>query len=342
MVFSLIVILFLGYWLFSKKSDKGGFMPPKSVVSVVSVEAQTIPTLIRQLGTLSAIDKADIAPEISGTIESIDYQEGTSVEAGVVLIKLTDNTQAAKLAAAQAQQNLVQLNYDRNKSLFDRGAQSKQELDRLEADLKIAQADVTLAQAELDKTLIRAPFAGRLGSRKFSEGQYVTDGTTLVTIVDKTRLRFHYAVPQRYLNQLSMGAPVIFETPAFPIERFEGRVDFINPSVDPATRTIAIEAIFNNPSERLSPGLSGTVTQTLRVNENAMVLPEESLVPSITGYQIYKVLDNKVQTVPIEIGSRYLGVVHVLSGVAVGDVVVAQGHQNLRDGADVEILNQGE
>lgn len=340
MIFCLIVILFLGFWLFGKKNNKGGFVPPKSVVTVVEVNAETMPTLIRQLGTLQAIDKADIAPEISGTIEEIAYEEGSFVKAGDLLIKLVSNTQQAKLEQAKAQANLAKLSYERNKNLFERKAQSQQEFDKAEADYKVAEAAVTLAQADLDKMSIRAPFDGRIGSRNYSVGQYVTEGTQLVTIVDKSKLRINYAVPQRYLDQLRLGAKVVFDTPAFPLEAFIGHVDFISPTVDVTTRTIPLEAVFENPNERLSPGLSGTVIQTLRVNENALVIPEETLVPTITGYQVYKVVDETVQTAPVEIGSRYQGKVHILTGIEAGDVIVAQGHQNLRDGAPVEILEQ--
>lgn len=338
MVFTLLVILFMGYQWF-KKESKQSMGPPRTVVKTVNVLTQDIPTTIRALSTLIAIHEANIASEINASIKSLHFNDGALVKQGDLLIGLDDASQQARLLQALAQQNLAQTAYDRARSLHAKGALPSQDLDKADADLKVAKADVTVAQAELAKTQIRAPFDGRLGDKNISVGQYITTGETLTHIVDKKQLKMQYAVPERYLNALKMGAPVTLTTAAFPDETFSGKVDYISPFVDKRTRTIMVEALFDNPQERLAPGLSGQITQVLINNQNARVIPEEALVPSITGYFVYKVVENKAVRVPVELGSRFQGMAHVTAGLEPNDVIVSQGQQGLREGALLEIVN---
>jgi membrane fusion protein (multidrug efflux system) len=173
-------------------------------------------------------------------------------------------------------------------------------------------------------------------------GQYITAGLPLVILVDKTKLHIRYSVPQRYLEQLKLGSVVTFETPAYAHEKFVGAVNYISPSVDVNTRTIGVEALFENPHGKLLPGLSGTVLQVLSITPNAMIIPEEALVPSITGYQVFRVVEGKALASPVDIGTRKDGSVQIISGLQPGDTIVLQGHQNLRDGALVDIQKAGE
>ncbi len=341
-IVSLLLIAVLGYHTLGKNSKKNDFSDMANVIKVDYVQIQDMPVSIVTLAQLLAIDAANIASEVDGMIESIHFNEGQLVKQGDLLIKLNDATQTAQLEQAQAQEDLAQIDYDRLKNLYARGATPKQELDKAEADLKVAQANVSMAQAELNKTFIKAPFNGRLGVRNISVGGYVSAGDKLLDIVDRTRIKIQYAIPQQYLAQVELGAPVSFTTSAFPLEAFMGQVDFISPSIDMQTRTLLIEAVFDNANERLSPGLSGQITQVLYVIRHAMTIPEEALVPTIAGYTIYEVIDQHAYAKSVKIGSRREGYVHITEGVEGDDVIVTQGQQNLRDGAQVEILELDE
>lgn len=327
--------------LLIKHETSGGFKPPAAVVTVTTVKLAKMPTQIYALSTLISSNVANIASEINGIIESIHFNEGMLATQGNILVKLNDDTQAADLDKAKAKEALTELDFNRNNSLSVKGAVSKQELDKANADMKVAQASTAAAAAELSKTEIKAPFTGYLGERLVSVGEYIVSGQSLVNIVDKRQLKLQFAVPERYLPQLKIGAPVSFTTEAFPREIFTGSISFISPSVDTGTRTLLIEAFFDNADERLSPGLSGQATLLLGINDNAMRIPEEAILPTITGYQVYRVVDGHAQLVPIQIGTRSEGFVHILSGIAAGDVVVLRGQQTLRDGAPVEIVTGG-
>ncbi len=339
MVISMLVILFVTYLFISKKAAHG-FEFPTTVVSAAKVTVSPMPVLVNALGSMVAENEANVASELNGIVSHVDFQEGAMVEKDQLLVKLNDATQLAMQTQRMAEVALAKLDYDRVAQLIKKGATTQQEVDKADANLKVAQANLAYAQAELDKTNIRAPFKGRLDLRFVSPGQYITSGQNLVRIVDKSSLKVQYAVPERYLNQLSLGKVVRFHTSAFPEQVFEGYVSFVSPQVDVDTRTITVEAHFENPMESLSPGLSGEVSQVLSENPNALSVPEEAVIATITGYKVFVIDKDAVQSRAVMIGSRLKGRVEILQGLKANETVVARGHQSLRDGSKVEILTE--
>jgi len=314
-------------------------------VIVTTVKQQDVPNKVRAFGNLYAPNNTAIASEIAGNIAAIEFKEGDLVKSGTELIRIDYRTQAAKLEQAQADAELGSIELERAKNLFQKGAQSRQEYDKAIATSKARDAEVAIAKAELDKTMITAPFAGRLGARTISLGNYVSPGTILVTIVDKQNLKIRYNVPENFLSTLKLDQPVILQVDAFPNETFTGAVDFISPTVDEKSHTILVEAQIPNQNERLSPGLSAVAMQTLGITANALIVPEETLVASIEGQNIYRLYTDeetkqlRVQKVLVEIGSRYDGLAQITSGLNAGDQIVLQGQQKLRDGATVQIFD---
>jgi len=314
-------------------------------VLVTLVKQENIPDKARVFGNLYAPNDTSIASEIAGNIASIDFKEGDLVQAGTELIRIDARTQAARLEQAQADAQLSQIELERAKNLFQKGAQSRQEYDKATVTDKVRMADVAIAQADFDKTLILAPFSGRLGARTISLGAYVSPGTPLVTIVDKQHLKIRYHLPEKQVSQLQVNQIVALQVDAFPEETFSGTVDFVAPTVDVSSHTILVEAQIPNPKERLSPGLSAVVLQTLGTIPDALILPEETLVASIEGQSVYRLYTDektqqlRVQKVLVDVGARHDGVVQIISGLKVGDQIVLQGQQKLRDGANVQIFD---
>lgn len=338
-LFSVLVILFVSYKWASRPSATVFSGALKPVVAVQQVQQGPMPTIATALGSLLAIHTANVASEIDGIVAEIFFTEGATVQAGDLLVRLENAPQLATLTQMQAQENLAQVDYSRIKSLFDKGAISRQELDKNDAALKIAQADVAVAQAQFDKTRIRAPFTGVLDARKVSSGEYIVSGQNLVSIVDKSALRLQYALPERYLSQLKVNMPVYFKTNAYPDRSFEGKVNFVSPQVDVATRTIRLEALFENADGLLLPGLSGEVSQVLAENPQALSIPEEAVVPTIDGYQVYVITGEKAEARTVTLGSRIAGKVVVLTGLQPNETVVTRGQDRLREGATVEIIS---
>jgi len=275
-------------------------------------------------------------------VTGIYFKEGQTVPKGTVVITLDDKNEKATLAKAIAEQNLAQLDYDRIATLYKKGAISLQELDKVTASLAQHKAGTDIARAELDKTQIIAPFDAQLGARKISMGQYVKPGDTLVSAVNRQSLKVEFSVPERYLAKLKVGLPVNLTSVAFSGRQFPGVVDYVSPSINPGTRTVELEATVDNSDRSLSPGLSVQVNLQLGTEENALSIPEESLVATVEGQNVFIVQDGKAVSTAVELGTRANGMVSIIKGLKAGDVVVTQGQQKLRDGAPVSILENKE
>jgi membrane fusion protein (multidrug efflux system) len=274
---------------------------------------------------------------VEGSITELFFTEGQAVKTGDALIRIDDSLEQAKLAQAQAEVELNTVEYKRNESLLARKAVSSQEVDRTKATLDVSLAQLEIAKADLAKTLIKAPFDGELGEKLLSLGQYITIGETLVHIVDKSRLRLEYSVSEQYISKVALGQTISLISSAYPDETFQGTVSFISPYIDESTRTLKVEAMVDNTDGRLAPGLSVKLQHILGYTPNGYKIPEESLLPTVEGYRVYVVKDNKANSVTVEIASRIKGFVYIAKGLNPGDVVVTRGQEKLRDGAEVEI-----
>lgn len=311
---------------------------PTVLVVTSPVIVEDIPMIVDVFGNLRAIDAAAVASEIEGTITELFFTEGQTVAAGEPLIRIDDSLEQAKLAQAQAQVELNTVDYKRNESLLSRKAVSTQEVDRAKATLDVSLAELEIAKADLNKTLIKAPFAGQLGEKILSLGQYVTIGEMLVNIVDRSRLLLEYSVSEQFMSQVALGQTVSLTSSAYPNDTFTGVVSFISPFIDESTRTLKIEAMIDNTDGRLAPGLSVKLKHVLGYTPNGFKIPEESLLPTVEGYRVFIVKDNKANSVTVEIASRVKGYVYIAKGLNPEDVVVTRGQEKLRDGASVEIF----
>ncbi|HLF66410.1 MAG TPA: efflux RND transporter periplasmic adaptor subunit, partial [Gammaproteobacteria bacterium] len=264
------------------------------------------------------------------------------VKAGDVLIRLEDAHEQAQTTQAQAELELATAQYNRLQSLLNKKAVSQQEVDEAKANLDVRAAQLKIAQTDLDMTLIKAPFNGALGAKTLSLGQYVTLGSPLLDIVDRTRLTLEYSVSERYLSQVALGQTVSLLTSAYPDDTFTGTVNFIAPSIDVATRTLKVEAMVDNSDNRLSPGLSVKLMHVLGYESNGLKIPEQSIMPTVEGYKIYLVQEGIANSATVEIISRVKGFVYISGPVTAGDIVVTSGQEKLRDGATVEVLEKSE
>lgn len=339
-----LVAVVLIWWLFIRSGLGGGAAnayPPTTVVAF-TVEKHNIPILVTAFGSLRSTESAELSVEKPDVVTGVHFKEGEVVPKGTLLITLDDKNEKANLAKAQADQNLYQLEFDRTVILYKKGVLPLQEQDKAAANLAQRKAQVDIAQAELEKTKILAPFTAQLGARKVSVGQYVTPGQPLVSLVNRQALKVEFSVPERYLSCVKNGQGVDLTTIAFPGRHFQGVIDYISPNITPSTRSLTLEAAVENKERLLSPGLSVQVHLQLGTEENALIIPEESLVATIEGQIVYVIKDGNVIATPVEVGSRANGMVGITKGLARGEVVVSQGQQKLRDGAPVVLMKAEE
>ena len=337
---------FKGYMM--QKYMRAGGMPPQTVSTTVAGYQEWQPTL-EAVGSLSAVRGADLSTELPGIVSAIRFKEGDDVKAGTVLLELNADSDIAKLHSLQAAADLAATTYKRDKEQFGVKAISRQALDASEANLKQARASVAEQQALVDKKVIRAPFAGRLGVRNVDLGQYVNAGTAMVTLQSLDPIDADFYLPQQALGQLRVGQEVTLKTDAWPGEVFSGTVAVIDPKVDPNTRNVRVRARLDNPDKKLLPGMYGSVDIVAGKTQRLITLPQTAVTYNPYGNIVYLVesegKDEKGQPklvakqAFVTTGDTRGDQVAILKGVKEGDVVVTSGQIKLRKGSPVVVNN---
>ncbi|CAM5450902.1 efflux RND transporter periplasmic adaptor subunit [Eoetvoesiella caeni] len=306
-------------------------------VEVAPVESVLLPRGVSAVGTLRSENSVVLRPEITGRISEINFKEGGKVAKGQVLVRLDDSVVKAQLQQAQANLSLAQSQNRRAQELSSQGFISKQARDEAASQLRVQQAAVALASAQLGKTVILAPFDGLIGLRQVSVGDYVSPGADLVPIESIDPLQVDFRVPEHYLAQIRVGQPLALRLDAMPGLVREGRVGAINPLVDVGGRSILLRADVPNPDGLLRPGMFSRV-QLQFADDKALMVPEAALVPSEEARYVFRIAGDRVERRQVHIGLRRSGKVEVLDGLADGDQVVVAGLQKISDGALVRIV----
>ncbi len=311
-------------------------MPPMPV-KAAPVTRETLNVEVTAVGTLRADETVIIRPEIAGRVTAIHFKEGQTVNAGDPLITLDQDEYKAQLAGSAAQAGLEASSYQRLQDLQRKNLASQQNLDETKAKLDAARAAQELNRVRLDKTVIRAPFSGTVGLRSVSPGAYVKPGDDIANLESLGSMKLDFRVPETYLARLAVGQSLAVRVDAWPDQSFEGSIYAIDPALDEQTRTVLLRARLPNKGNKLRPGLFARVSLILERRENALVAPEQAIVPLGQTPFVYRVVDGKAVATPVKLGLRRPGLVEILDGLQAGDQVVTDGQLKIRDGAAVSV-----
>jgi membrane fusion protein (multidrug efflux system) len=319
---------------------------PPPAMPVKAAAAKIAPALDEAgaVGTLRADEAVTIRPEIAGRVAEIRFNEGQAVARGALLVKLDQAELAAVVASSRAQLKLEEQKLDRAEDLRQKGFISAQGLDDQKTALARARAKLAEDEARLAKTEMRASFPGVAGLRQVSEGQYVAAGTDIARLEKIDQLKLDFRVPESYVGRLKAGQQVTVLVDAYQGKGFAGSVYAIEPGVDDQTRTILLRARVANADLRLRPGMFARVQVQLGVREKAVWVPEAAIVPRGQDLFVFRVLagpdGSKVELVRVQLGSRKVGEVEVVKGVAGGDLVVTEGTQKIGPGSLVVLSRE--
>ncbi len=308
-------------------NGKGGGAPN---VVVASVEQTRLVDTIEAVGTAYANEQADLNSTVTERIERINFADGQYVPKGAVIAELVKSEQGANLKEGEARLREAELQLARLKQLQERGFATRARIDEQQALVDIARAETMQSSSQIADRVIRAPFSGWLSLRRISPGTVVNSGTTIVTIVDHSKIKLDFTVPETFLPSMKVGSDIVAGAAAFPGENFRGRIATIDPVVDPVTRSVTARALLPNPDLRLRPGM----LMTVHVNaapRTALTIPELAVIGEGSSAYVWKVDDeNKAARVQIRAGTRREGRVEVIAGLAAGDRIVSEGTVKLR------------
>jgi len=224
---------------------------PPSGPRAMGVEvAQVVKISIRDdaqtVGTLRSRQNVMLRPEVAGRVLSLGFTDGNRVRAGQLLVQLDDTLQRAEVQQSLAQVSIASANHKRNQDLVAQNFVAQRVLDESGASLQVAQAQLALSCARLDRMRIVAPFSGTVGIRNVNVGDYVKDGADLINLEDIGTLYVDFRLPERNQGKVVAGQVVELDIDAMPGRMFKAKVEAVDPLIDANGRSIGVRAVMAN------------------------------------------------------------------------------------------------
>ena len=337
----LLILVLIGYRI-SKSGNENPSGPknggPKMAQQVegIVVKAENFSDVLSLSGSIEANEQVEIRSEVSGVVEAIYFQEGTTVTKGQALLKINDLELRAQLSQAVTRQNLASENERRAKLLLEKEAISQEEYDIASSEYRSLKAQTQLIQAQLAKTTFRAPFSGKIGLRFISPGTYVTPTTLISKLVNTDILKITFSIPEKYSSNLQPNTKVTFTVPN-QTESFEATIYAVESEIETTTRTLRIRAKIANTSGKILPGTFATVNLPLTAITDAILIPTEAIIPVQNGKKVILSKNGKATEVLIETGTRTKENILVIQGLQVGDTLVTSGIMSMKKDAPIQV-----
>ena len=340
-----------------KKVAQAGAKETQEATSVKTfrVVRERISAKVSYTGTLEALKKIVITPDVGGKIARINVREGDRVSKGQVLAEIdTESTRLqlkqaeAGLAVAQAGFNDAKKNKDRMDRLIKENAVSEQQYEQVrlaydaaDAQLQQAQAALNMVAHALDVSIMKAPWSGIIASKNAEVGDVINPMmggfsavSGVLTLMDFEKVKVVVDISGTDISRIRKGQQVLLRTPSLPGREFKGEVAIANLTADPSTKKFLVEAVFDNPGLEMRPGTFCEVTFEVNSHESALVVPQRAVLEN--AYVIV-VENGKAVKRNVALGIQNTTMVEVLSGIAEGEVVVVEGNFGLDAGSSVQI-----
>lgn len=293
---------------------------PPAKVDVLLAQASDFPNSVEVNGTVLSNEMVELHPEVSGRLVYLNIPDGAQVQAGDVLARVNDADLQAQLEQQKAQLELVLKNEQRMKTLLESNGVNQADFDAVQNQRIAAQATVKVLNAQIEKTIIRAPFSGRLGLRLVSVGAYITPQTLLGTLQQTDKLKIDFTLPEAYTGLVHVGSNVTVKTNNSKTV-CEARVSAIEPQINAATRNVKVRAL--SATATVTPGAFAKVI--IDLNGHGILIPSNAVIPDALSNQVVVVKDGKALFKEVTLGMRSPDVVEISSGIVPGDSVVVTG-----------------
>lgn len=321
------------------KAKGEGSRPPQKV-STLLIKPEPFTETLSATGSLLADEGVELQAEITGKIAAIRFREGSKVSRGELLVKLNDSDLRAQRELAKHNLELAQLREQRVGQLVKEGIVTASDYDTAKYEVSARIDQISIIDAQIEKTEVRAPFDGVVGLRYVSEGSYVSATTRVATLQQIDRLKVNFSVPEKYAGRVKVGSAISFAIVGSD-RRFKGSIYAFDPRIDAGTRTVVIRAVCENPGGVLLPGAFANVELELAKLDDAILVPAEAVIPGVSEKNVFVLVDGKATRRPVEIGTRTTNQVQILSGLAAGDRLIVSGLQQMREGLSVADATEG-
>lgn len=307
------------------------------ITNVEVTDTQEIPKqeYINAVGTLMPFERVIIRPEMAGKIVEVNFKEGALVNKDQELIKFDNKLANAKLKNASA--NLINAEQNVKRLEASKGSATAQQLDAAKTAELQAEADLEMAQVEVDRTVLKAPFNGRMGLINQFVGSYIQTGNDLTTIVNTEKLKLEFNLPERLAHTVKVNQPLQFSVDNFPKKKFTAEIYALSPEIEQEGRSLTVRALYENQDDALLPGMFARISLEIPLGYNVIIVPEEAIFSSEGKQYVYKVITegdkNMAKLTEVILGERSSYAVEVIHGLKNGDRVVKVGQARIHDGA---------
>ncbi|TFY99308.1 efflux RND transporter periplasmic adaptor subunit [Ramlibacter henchirensis] len=315
-------------------------------VEIARVEVMRLTDDAQAVGSLRSRQSVVVRPEVSGRVTQLNFRDGQRVRKGQLLVQLDDQLPRAQVEQARAELSIARANHKRNQELVAQNFISQRSVDESAANLQVAQAKLSLAEATAARLRILAPFDGIAGIRTVNIGDYLKDGADIVNLEDLDAVFVDFRLPERFQTKLRPGQVAMVQTDALPGRTWNAVIQAIDPLVDANGRSVGIRGCIDNRQLMLRPGMFARITAVFGERDNALVVPEEAIVPEGNRQMVVRLVDGPdqdsktAQRVEVRTGIRRPGRVEITEGLQPGDVVVVAGQQRIqRDGMPVRVVD---
>ena len=309
------------------------------VVATSPVVTGTINDSLNAIGEGEAAHSVTVMSPASGTLTSLLVRPGESIAAGAVIGQLDSEAEQIAFDRAQLAYDDAQATFTRTQELANANAATAVQINNAQLAANQARLELQNTELALKRRTISSPIAGTVGLFQVNPGNTVTGQSVVTTIEDTGHIIISFWVPERYASAISVGEPVAASAVALPGETLAGEIVALDNRIDPASRTLKVQAEIPNASGKLRPGMSFSVRLAFPGEQFPAVDPL-SIQWSSDGAYVWKYADGKVERVLVEVIQRNSDGVLVQGGIAEGDQVVTQGVQQLTAGAAVRLLDE--
>ncbi|MCD6012232.1 MAG: efflux transporter, family, subunit [Flavipsychrobacter sp.] len=323
-----------------KKETKKSSRPSLLVAEGIVIKGEPFQTEYTTSGSLFPNEDVEIVSEVAGRVTSISFTEGGKVTKGKPLVQLYNEDIKAQIQKSKAQRELQEKIKARQAELLRIGGISKQDYETTTAQIQSIDADIAFYEAQLRKTVIYAPFNGRIGIRNVSVGAVITPATVIATLQQTRILKMDFTVPDQYKREVPNGKVVRF-TVTGSLDTFTGVISALEPTANTVTRTIKVRALVQNEDHKLVAGAFTHVVIPLNTNQNALLIPPQSVIPTDRDKKVAVVNGGKAKLVTVTIGTRTNDKVEVLKGLKEGDTVLTTGMMQVKDDMKVKVTVRG-
>jgi membrane fusion protein (multidrug efflux system) len=331
------IILALALFLHScgeEKADLKAQKAPVVTVDVVELKAGEVARSIAIPGSVIPNEQVDVYSEVAGRIQRIAFKEGQHVSKGTVILQVDSDILKAQKAQLLVEQDLAEKDEARKRSLYQGKGISLQDYEVSQSALADAKARLDLLNVQISKATIRAPFSGKIGLRHVSEGAFISTSTLITSIVQENPVKIEFSVPEKYARNVKVGQVIEFKTDG-DSKTYSGKVYAFEPRIDEGTRMMTVRASLPNPGNLIA-GSFVSINYDMGKEENAFMVPSESIVPVLKGQKIFVVRNGSVEEIPVEIGIRTPEKVQIIGALKEGDQVLISGLLAVRAGMPVK------